>query len=497
MPNHSRYPGAQPFSDSIISEKIFFGRQHESEELADKIMASRLVVLYAKSGMGKTSLINAGVSPILRKEMYVPLTVRVNDTTKGICESIYEKISYIASEKSLEHSDGINKSLWLYFKTVEFWQDDIMLTPVLILDQFEEIFTIQKPDIREAFLAELGALVRGVSPDNTMHNDEINSKKINDKPPVLRIVISLREDYLGFLEEASDRIPQIFDHRFRLNLLSTDAARLAIVSPAMIEDEQMIAKPFKYDEKLTNLIIEFLSTRKEYKNKYSCIVDYIEPFQLQLICEKIEQIAISKQADDRTPIIGLNDIGGDTVLQKIISDFYTNIVSSIKSYGQRHKVNRLCRDFLISTTGNRLSIEEHEIVSLLKVSSTTLQYLVEKRLLRSDQRTESTYYELSHDTLVNSIMSSNRFSSCLISGIKLSVSLILLLIALVLAVFFFDAAPKNELTENLILFIIGSAILIPMFYMGILAIKRNWHHYRKYRISQKKKHLNKNKKQYK
>ena len=47
--------------------------------LADKILANRMVVVYARSGLGKTSLLKAGVAPRLREEGYLPLFVRVND----------------------------------------------------------------------------------------------------------------------------------------------------------------------------------------------------------------------------------------------------------------------------------------------------------------------------------------------------------------------------------------------------------------------------------
>src|SRR5262245_8399185 len=88
----TRYPGAQPFSDDALSRKIFFGREREVIALSDQILANRMVVVYARSGLGKTSLLNAGVAQRLRDEGYMPLIVRVNmrlasntDTPRTIC----------------------------------------------------------------------------------------------------------------------------------------------------------------------------------------------------------------------------------------------------------------------------------------------------------------------------------------------------------------------------------------------------------------------------
>jgi predicted GTPase len=74
----NRYPGAQPFPDTEFSRRTFFGREQECIALTDQILANRLVVIYAKSGTGKSSLLNAGVAPRLREADSLPLMVRLN-----------------------------------------------------------------------------------------------------------------------------------------------------------------------------------------------------------------------------------------------------------------------------------------------------------------------------------------------------------------------------------------------------------------------------------
>src|SRR5215813_11313438 len=122
LESYTRYPGAQPFSDDEISRKTFFGRARESVDLANKILANRLVVVYAKSGLGKTSLLNAGVAQRLRDEKYLPLIVRVNDVQRGPFTSILEGIRTAAARQEVEYVPGNQTSLWHFFKTAEFWQ---------------------------------------------------------------------------------------------------------------------------------------------------------------------------------------------------------------------------------------------------------------------------------------------------------------------------------------------------------------------------------------
>ena len=70
----NRYPGAQPFQTS--QEAIFFGREEDRAQLHRYVKLESLVVLYAKSGLGKSSLINAGLIPKIQSEgFYTPLSI--------------------------------------------------------------------------------------------------------------------------------------------------------------------------------------------------------------------------------------------------------------------------------------------------------------------------------------------------------------------------------------------------------------------------------------
>src|SRR5512132_1745143 len=129
----TRYPGAQPFSDNEFSRKLFFGRNQASTALTDQILANRFVVVYAKSGLGKSSLLNAGVAPRLREEGHLPLIVRVNDVSRGPIHSVLDGIRREAERQQVEYVEGMTDSLWSFFKSVELWRADLLLTPILIL----------------------------------------------------------------------------------------------------------------------------------------------------------------------------------------------------------------------------------------------------------------------------------------------------------------------------------------------------------------------------
>jgi hypothetical protein len=405
MTDHrNRYPGAQPFSDDDFSRKVFFGRDGAARILANKILANRVVTVYARSGLGKTSLLKAGVAPLLREDGYLPLFVRVNDLRAGPFRGLLETVPGEAARQQIEYVPGRSESLWSFFKTAEFWRDDLLLTPVLILDQFEELFTLQSEEARAHFLSELSYLIRGVRPPPDEETPP--GETLSEHPPALRIVLSLREDCLGLLEDAAEHIPQILDARFRLAPLDLPAAKEAIVGPAAVTDPGLETRPFELDSAALDAILDHLSQART--RTVSETRRHVEPFQLQLICRRMEQFADARLKESHADVtIVMADLGGEAGLNRTLRDFYDDeAIESLPDRRSRRASRRLCEEYLISPEGRRLSLEENELYRQLGLSREILGGLVASRLLRSETRSESTYYELSHDSLVEPILES-------------------------------------------------------------------------------------------
>jgi hypothetical protein len=421
----NRYPGAQPFSDNDFSRRVFFGRGSASRILADKILANRMVIVYARSGLGKTSLLQAGVAPRLREEDHLPLFVRVNDLRNGPFQGVLQTIPGEAERQGIEYVPGLPESLWSFFKTAEFWRGDLLLTPVLVLDQFEELFTLQSEQARAHFLDQLSYLTRGVRPPSATPAAE----ELSEHPPAVRIVLSLREDYLGFLEEAAEHIPQILDARFRPAPLDLHAAEEAIVGPAAVRDPGLETRPFALDRHAVTSILNYLSQRRT--RTVGETRRYVEPFQLQLICRRIEQIAAARQAASGPDLtITMADLGGEAGLTRTLRDFYREAIHTLPDRHGRRACRRLCEEYLISPEGRRLSLEENELRRQLDLPKETLSRLVASRLLRSENRSESTYYELSHDALVEPIFASRRTKARVMGAFGIGSGALLFLLSL-------------------------------------------------------------------
>lgn len=421
--NRYRYPGSRPFSDSELDRRLFFGRQEEIQYLFHTITVENIFVLFAKSGMGKTSLLNAGLIEPLRQKGFLPMVIRFNDPEipplhsvyAGIEEAIKQGNENVTEEYKVDYETGETETFWQFFKTAAFWSaDDKPLTPVLIFDQFEEFFTLHEQDRRDVFITQLADLVRGRIP-KTLREAYKSAKHSGSRfpytetAPNVRVVISIREDYLAYLEEMSQEIPNILQNRFRLLPLKCQQAKDAITKPATLaRDECVLAKGFSYAPETVEEMLDFLCERRE-RGKIAKTGE-VEPFQLQLLCQHIEEVVntrTDKKDEKDGYVVRKGDLGGKPGMKKVLQGFYENRVKELGTMLGKRKVYKLCEKGLIESQ-RRLSLEEGYIARRYNVSRKLLSQLVDGRLLRSESRVGSFYYELSHDTLVQPILESRR-----------------------------------------------------------------------------------------
>ena len=402
----SRYPGVAPFEADALSRRLFFGRAREAAELRDMVLAEPLVLVYAQSGMGKSSLLNAALKQDLWERGCLPLIVRVNDregplasVRHGLREAIHARRAEAGGEFEHDEAGKASPSLWEYFRTAQFWRGNLLLTPVLILDQFEELFTLHSPDDRAAFVRELADLVRGVG----------------GVPSFAKVVLSLREDYLANLEELASDLPQILQHRFRLEPLDQAGVVAAVRLPAQFNDaafaSSLSSAPFEVTDDAIAGIWSYLS--RSAPGRVAKARPSVEPFQLQLVCERVEALARGK------PAVTWEDLGGDRGLAHTIASFYERQLASLPPHA-RSRVRRLCEYGLITRHDRRTSLDEDAILQRFKIDALTLRDLVDRRLLRADSRLGVPFYEISHDTLIAPIVGPRDARERLVRRVKIA-----------------------------------------------------------------------------
>jgi Novel STAND NTPase 1 len=405
-----RYPGSPPFADTDIDRLVFRGRRKEIDLVLHSILSVDLFLVYAVSGVGKTSLLTAGVLEPLRQRDYFPVIVRLNDPTRAPVALIEAQIRDAGTKAegiTVSRSPALRgkepSTLWELFGGLEVWRGNTLQHLVVIFDQFEELFTLGwSAEQRNQFIEQLGQVLRhyrGGSDQSEVQDDAVLL------PPDVKITIVMREDSLGELEALAQHVPQIMRHRFRLDGLSPDQAKAAICEPAAVNDPRLLTQRFAYSDGAAEAILDFLQA-KDVRDRPG-LTQSIDPCQLQIICQHVERsILAGKPADipaDSVVEISEADLGGKEGLDRILRDFYRNELARFPSK-ERKLVRHLCESGLINQNGRRLSLEEGEICADYKVTKPMLEQLVDRRLLRAEPRVGSIYYELAHDTLAAPVM---------------------------------------------------------------------------------------------
>jgi tetratricopeptide (TPR) repeat protein len=445
-----RYPGTGPFGPEDAA--LFFGRRSETEELFLRILSVPLLLQFGKSGLGKTSLLQAGLFPLLRTKPFLPVMIRLNDPQESLTEAVARSIRESVRNEGADIDDTTPDGLWELLATTTVWRDDLLLTPVLVFDQFEEVFTLRDQMFRFDLAAELGALATGI-PRQRLSGVQLQR-------PDVKLLISLKETHLGELEQFSATIPRLFQERLRLEPLSEREARDAVVNPAKLRAKEgeppYWTKPFTYDATALDEMLTYLKGRS----------DVIEPFQLQLLCQHAEGIARRKESTERGPVtLTMNDFKGSDAFAVVLENFYRGVLSGISSPVERKRAAELCEEGLLGSSGQRLMLEKKQILSDYNISERTLDVLGRERLVREERRMESTFYELSHDRLAESVFAAR--SGKLPKSVRRALwayggaALLIVAVLVVGALLAWNNTVKRERdnAENLLGFLLGEQFL--------------------------------------
>ncbi len=217
------------FSYTESDKDSFYGRNEASDALYTQVYYNKFVTLYGKSGIGKTSLLQAGLFPILREEEFTPLIIRFNEfaennSDKPLAQYIIEKVCDECGIEASEVKDaGDVSALWSLFYGHSFKRESgEAIMPVVVLDQFEEVL-INHASAASLLLCQLQALVddNRIMPESFFPDNDF------------RMVIAIREDDLFRLEDCicNNHLSLLKESRYRLGNLSDKDAREIILTP--------------------------------------------------------------------------------------------------------------------------------------------------------------------------------------------------------------------------------------------------------------------------
>lgn len=436
-----RYPGLNYFSEKDAN--IFCGRSEDSQRLYTQIMVGQTLILHAESGTGKSSLIRAGLLPLLRSQQPELVTkifkfdersfaLKKSDdfdpkNTNVLVQDIINSLKVgLNPDDELPFLKGAEESLWLIAKKISRNKDFGARQPrlLLIFDQFEEFQTFATPVIKR-FKKEIGELMSLEIPktyydrmqqqiDEQLTGQELTplQREIYNQdirflmePLNIKLVFVVREDKLGTITLLSDILPDIYKNDFYLRSLTTANAKLAFMRPCQAEGE-FESPPFQFEnEQLVDELILKL------KDKDSELVD---PIEIQIVCSNIERNIIHRPKIKllySTLKVSKSDIPD---ILDIINNFYTTSWATVDetlsvkfpdiTEGVLDKVHKkIVKELVVGDHRNLVNQEKFLLEPNIAESQVAITTLLSTGLVRSITAGNEQYIQLCHDRFIKPV----------------------------------------------------------------------------------------------
>jgi WD40 repeat protein len=386
------YVGPRPFE---TGEKLY-GRDRETAELTNLLLAERIVLMYAPSGAGKSSLLNAALIPAMGKGgegFEVAPVVRLNYLPPGGLPRGANRYR-LSTLRALEEgrpagerrTDAELAGLGLAAYLHERFDAAPRTAPLLLLfDQFEELLRVDPTDENEkrAFVRELAEALR-------------------DRGRWALFV--MREDFLAAMDPYRPEFPTRLGATYRLDLLRREAALEAIRKPA-----QAAGAAFA-DGVAESLVDDLRQVRVQkadgtFEPKAG---PHVEPVHLQVVCQELWRVP--RQDPARITAKELEGLEAEGIhgVDAALAAYYAGTVhraAEASGVGER-----LVRDWfgkrLITAQGVRRPVLRGEEANF-GLTAECLRVLDRAYLVRADDRAGTVWYELAHDRLVDPVVRDN------------------------------------------------------------------------------------------
>ncbi|MCP4540074.1 MAG: hypothetical protein GY832_23295 [Chloroflexi bacterium] len=389
------YVGPRPYERT--DQGNFYGRKREARDLLSLVLAERIVLFYAPSGAGKTSLLNAQVIPALEEDDFrvLPATRVGSDLPPRIDSQdvenifVFSALMGLAGEKvpvETLTSHTILSFLRQFCPEEKEGTDDT--PPILILDQFEEILTTHRDRWQDArgFFEQMRKALRGM--------------------PSLGVVFSMREDYVAGMDPYASILPRRLRARFRMERLDRRGALEAMKKPAQnagCSFDTGVAERLVDD--LRRIKVARDSTQSLDDQESTVLGPFVEPVQLQVVCNRLWE-NLPEQEDN---IIQQEEVEEFGNVDRALTDFYENALTQCvkeTDVGER-QLRRWFDEYLITPMQTRGLVLRGESETN-GLPNEAVDVLSNRHLIRADVRAGARWYELSHDRMVDPIIASNR-----------------------------------------------------------------------------------------
>lgn len=408
-----KYIGISPYDEDEQFE--FVGRTEETWALYDRISRNDYTVYYAASGEGKSSLIKAGLLPILRRRDYFPVYIVFEDKelrdismiSKVVLtrikseiekrkasyeEIVWEQSDWSKSYFSKEQSQMFEKSLWWKLRNYCFKKKNgTELKPLLIFDQFEEVFTKANYVWTDAFFGWLEEISTDYVPESLSTVNTLGSEIPTQKN--FKALFSFRTEYLGDLDYwcvQKHFLPSLQENRMCLKPLTPKGAM------EVINLNKEVLAP--YTDKIISGCVEPGS--KTDNQELPCVYALV----LSVVCKTLSE---ASEKEKSTFLENLNN--NQSAIDDILFKFYTEKLKEAGlDYVKDIEIISAIEDALVNENGKRSRRETEE--PMMQPIAKWIKQLCKKengliKIIGSNMLKDKVVYtvEFPHDRLCNAI----------------------------------------------------------------------------------------------
>jgi hypothetical protein len=413
------YVGLVPYTER--DARFFFGREREQRQIISNLFASRLTILYGASGVGKSSVLRAGVVRELEnriknetaEEASEPAVIYFNEWQGDALTRLKQAIGALAvrfNNLSIPRGIGIHFDpsapsgaaidalpLRSVFKLVTTALNRDLF---ILLDQFEENFLYHPVESRsDPFALEFA--------------DAINATE----SPV-SVLISLRDDALSKLDRFKNLIPNLFNNYIRIDHLNTKGGEEAVTEPIRAYNElpasERATGNITIEASLVRNVIEQVRTGRVSVGDVgrgaaaTAGPSGIEAPYLQLVMVRIW----SEELDANSTVLRASTLDRLEGAAKIVKTHLDGVLANLSD-----EQRRICADmfqYLVTPTGTKIAHTTEDLADFAKISVAELTPLLEqlsgtdKRILAPvappSDRPDVLRYEIYHDSLCRAIL---------------------------------------------------------------------------------------------
>lgn len=373
---------------------IFFGREEEINALYEMAFQTNILLVYGASGTGKTSLIQCGLASKFQSHDWLALTIRrggnINAAIEkslsdacGLTETTTDDVEWIDDIMDDAGAATNNKPLTFLEKSFKAVYLKYFRPIYLIFDQFEELFILGDEEEQAQFIKTVQEILKVEHP--------------------VKMIFSIREEYLGHLYLFEKSVPQLLRKKLRVEPMNLDKVTKVITGVTSYKDSNVQLVPSEIEAFTEGVFNKIKGNEKTLTIQLPYLQVFLDKLYLEITKDE------SRVADAVFSVEALNNIGdiGD-VLRAFLEEQVKSISQKLnKTYStvSLETIWKILSPFA-TLEGTKKPITTNDLFDQMpdldkKLIMATIEAFVNTRILRYSENND--FYEIAHDSLAKRI----------------------------------------------------------------------------------------------